>query len=343
VARITRNVGQQSYIGFLGTRGDAIGTSGNWLTGLDTRVVTSKFRKNKNLAFTAFAVKSHTDSLEGKDNSYGIDIAYPNDLINTRLGYQVIDENYRAGIGFIPRFGIKETYGRLLIGPRPNKWGIMKITFGGDFNYITDMDNALLTRDWRIIPFLIGFLSGDQVDFSIMGTYDYLDEEFNIYQKDTTSITIDAGTYEYTQYSLNLSTARRRNLWAAFDYTQGGFYNGDRRSFGLEGGWKIGVPFFVSFKYRQNNVYLPDGEFITKVYGFNGDVYFNPDISWSNFIQYDNLSEDWGWQSRLRWILKPGNELLFVWNSIANQYLERERFVIAENTVRIKVNYNFRF
>ncbi len=343
VARVTRLVGEQSYVGFIGTKGNATGAPGNWLTGLDTRIATSKFQSDNNLALTAFATKSHTDSLEGKDYSYGADISYPNDFIEVRLGHQVIAENFRAGIGFVPRIGIKETYGRFSIGPRPNNWGIMKITSGISGNYITDMKFNLLTREWRFEPVEIEFLSGEQTEFAISDTYEYLDESFNIYEKGEKIITIDSGEYNFTGYSLELSSAKRRNLWAALEFSWGSFFDGSRQDYVFQIGWKIGIPFFLGMEYEQNNVDLPDGDCITKVYRMNGDIYFSPDISLSNFIQYDNLSEDWGWQSRLRWILKPGNELLFVWNSIANQYLERDRFVIAENTVRFKVNYNFRF
>jgi hypothetical protein len=216
VARISRNIGKQSYIGFLGTKGDAIGAEGNWLTGFDVKLASSKFHGNRNLIFTAFGLKSSTIGLSGKDFSYGADVSYPNDFLKIRIGYQEIGENFRAGIGFIPRLGIRNPYGEFFLGPRPNKMGIMKINTGGMINFITDMNNNLLTRDAFIKPVEFEFRSGEKAEYSLSNTFEYLDADFEIFPRD--SITIAAGTYSYWQQGLEFSTAARRNMWIAFDY-----------------------------------------------------------------------------------------------------------------------------
>ncbi len=341
VARVTHNVGKQSYVGFLGTIGNAVSAESNWLTGLDVKLATSTFRGNKNLVFTGFGLKSNTEGLSGKDYSYGADISYPNDFLRFRLGHQAIGENYRAGIGFVPRLGIRNTYGEFFLGPRPNKYGIMQINTGSFVNFITNMSNTLLTRDvfLKIVEF--EFLSGEKAEYALSNSYEFLDEDFEIFPKD--SITVPAGTYNFWQQGIELSTAPWRNVWVAFEINWGGFFNGTASKIDVQSGLKIGVPFFVGLQYEQNNVHLPEGSFVTRVYRINADVYFNPDISLSNFIQYDNVTEEWGLQSRFRWILKPGNEIILVWNSLVLPEVNSDRFMMQENTVRLKVNYNIRF
>ncbi len=341
VARITHNVGKQSYIGFLGTIGNAVSAESNWLTGLDVKLATSTFRGSKNLVFTGFGLKSTTEGLSGKDFSFGADINYPNDFLRVRLGYQEIGENYRAGIGFVPRLGIRNTYGELFLGPRPNKYGIMKINIGSMVNFITDMKNTLLTRDIFMKFIEFEFLSGEKAEYALSNSYEYLDEDFEIFPKD--SITISAGTYDFWQQGIELSTAPRRNVWVAFEINWGGFFDGTNSKIELKSGFKIGVPFFLGLQFEQNNVHLPEGSFVTRIYRINADVYFNPDISLSNFIQFDNVSDEWGLQSRFKWILKPGNEIILVWNSLVLPDAYSDRYLMQENTVRFKVNYNFRF
>lgn len=341
VARVTHNVGKQSYIGFLGTIGNAVSAESNWLTGLDVKLASSTFQRNKNLVFTGFGLKSNTEGLTGKDYSYGADISYPNDFLNVRLGHQAIGENYRAGIGFLPRLGIRNTYGELFLGPRPNKYGIMKINTGGFVNFITDMKNTLLTRDVFMKLAEFEFLSGEKAEYSLRNSYEYLDEDFEIFPKD--SITISAGAYNFWQQGIELSTAPRRNVWVAFEINWGGFFDGTTSKIEVESGLKIGVPFFVGLQYEQTNVYLPEGSFVTRIYRINADVYFNPEISLTNFFQFDNVSDEWGLQSRFRWILKPGNEVILVWNSLILPEINSDRFMMQENTVRFKVNYNIRF
>ena len=110
------------------------------------KLATSRFQKNKNLAFTLFGLISDTPGKKDNNTSWGADIAYPNDFLNFGLGHYEIGENFVAGIGFVPRTGVKASYGSLSIGPRPNKWGILQVKTGGGFNYLTNFDNVMVTR-----------------------------------------------------------------------------------------------------------------------------------------------------------------------------------------------------
>jgi hypothetical protein len=341
VARVSHNIGKQSYIGVIGTNGNATGPEKNWLAGIDFKIGTASFRGNKNLMFTGYALKSNTEGLSGNDYSFGSEVNYPNDFINFRLGYQQIGENYVAGLGFVPRPGIRQTYGNLFFGPRPNKYGIMKINIGSMIDHITDMNNVLLTRDIFIKIPEFEFLSGEVAEYSVFNTYEFLYEDFNIFPED--SIWIDKGTYSFWRQGVEFSTAPRRMVWVATDISWGGFFDGTRTDIEVQGGVKIGVPVFLGVEFEQNRVKLSRGRFTTNIYRIKGDVYFSPDITWTNFLQYDNLSDSWGWQSRFQWIMKPGNEIHFVWNSIAIPSTERDAMVLSENSALLKVNYNFRF
>ncbi len=353
VARLTRNIGNQSYVGMIATNGSALADEtndqtgntlsidDNQLIGLDFRLATAKFKGNKILAFTGFGMKSFTDGLEGKDISWGADVNYPNDFLKFRLGHQEIGENYRAGIGFTPRLGIKENYVEAALGPRPKMREILQISFKTKGDFITDFDNKLLTRDIVLVPLEVELISGDK--FRILGNsnYEFLNSDFEIFPKD--SITISAGDYDFWRYSIQFDGAQRRRVWFQPQYTWGAFYDGHRQDFEFKFGYKINTPIFVGLEYQLNKVYLPEGDFTAQIYRANVNIFFSPDISLTNFIQYDNVTEKMGWQSRFRWILKPGNEILFVWNSNIYKGPDESRFAVQESFTRLKLNYNFRF
>ena len=341
VVRVTRNFGNQSYLGFIGTSGNALSNASNQLVGLDLRLATAKFKGNKILVFSGFGMKSSTEGLDGKDASWGAELNYPNDFLKFRLGHQEIGENYRAGIGFVPRLGIRENYVEAALGPRPDKYGILQLNFraGGDF--ITDFDNELLTRKIDLTPFEIELISGDEFELSTVSQYEFLNEDFEIFPMD--SITIAAGSYNFWRHTIEFQSAQRRQIWFQPAYTWGSFFNGHRHDLVFAFGYKINTPIFVGLEYEINKVYLPEGDFETQVYRANVNIFFSPDISLTNFIQYDNVTEKMGWQSRFRWILKPGNEILFVWNSTMYEAPEKNRFEVQESSTRLKLNYNFRF
>ena len=341
VARVTRNIGNQSYVGFIGTNGNALSDAGNQLVGLDARIATANFKGNKVLAFTAFGMKSFTEGLEGKDMSWGAEINYPNDLLKFRAGHQEIGENYRAGIGFVPRFGIKDTYIEAALGPRPKKYGILQLNFRAAGDFITDLNNELLTREIPITPFEVEMVSGDEFEISTLSVFEYIYEDFIIFPKE--EIVIDSGKYDFWRHTIEFQSAQRRRIWFQPAYTWGSFFNGHRHDFEFAFGYKINTPVFVGLEYELSKVFLPQGDFETQIYRVNANIFFGPDITLTNFVQYDNVSEEIGWQSRFRWILKPGNEILFVWNSNSIKRPEEDRFTVQESFTRLKLNYNFRF
>jgi hypothetical protein len=337
VARVRRNLGQQSSLGAITTLGNALSEADSILVGTDFKLASSTFRGNKNIALSLFGLKSSTTGLTGRDHAFGAQFAYPNDFLNLRLGFHQIEENFRAALGFVPRLDIREYYFDSAIGPRPERWGILQYFAEAGLNYITDMENRLMTRGIRFAPAHVLFRSGDALKVSASRQYEHLDRVFQIHPTHA----IPQGSYEFARYQLRFESAQRRNLWFGSSYGWGSFYDGNRRDVALATGYKISVPVFAGVEYIRNRVDLPTGSFTTNISRLSLNLLFSPDITLYSYLQYDNLSRAMGWQSRLRWILKPGNEILLVWNSRWQEPLER--IDLSESTARVKVRYNYRF
>lgn len=336
--RVTRNFGEQSYVGAIGTFGNALSADDNWLTGVDLKLATSTFAGNKNLSLLLFGLLSSTAGDMGRDAAYGASFSYPNDFLNIVAGYHEIGKNFNAGIGFVPRRGIRQSYVRAGVGPRPQRWNILQSLTELDVSYITDLDNELMTRAFRFTPFAIEFISGDEISTAFEHNYEHLDVPFPIHPDHI----IPLGNYTFRRYEIEATSARRRQVWVSAEYEWGEFYTGQRGQWMTALGYKVAVPLFIGAEYEHNKVSLDTGDFTTDLARLNVNVLFSPKVFMYNFIQYDNLSERLGWQSRFVWILKPGRELFFVWNSIAD-HPTLERFQFSENTARLKFKYTIRF
>jgi hypothetical protein len=66
-------------------------------------------------------------------------------------------------------------------------------------------------------------------------------------------------------------------------------------------------------------------------------------LSWSNLIQYDNISENLGFNSRLHWIPKAGQQAFVVLNWGLIDPDKNNTFVSAIADLSVKFNYTFRF
>jgi hypothetical protein len=337
VARVTRNIGAQSSAGIIGTFGNATGSETNNVFGADLKLSTSTFQKNKNVSFYLFGLKSITQENKGDDVSWGTQVVYPNDLIKARLGYHQIGKNFTAGMGFVPRVNIRERYGELKFGPRPNNWGIMQIEFGGSFDYITNFESGdLETRQYSIQPMGIRFLSGEVLRYSLISQYEFLTEDFNIFG----DFVIPQGVYEWWQQEFKLETKGARNIYGEAAYRFGDFYNGERNDIKLNLNWKVAVPLFLGGTVTRNNIALPEGSFSANIYQLNANLLFSPNVTLYNYFQYDNKSKSAGWQARFQWIIKPGNEIILAWTS--NFKKPEESIIPDESAVRLKLKYNIR-
>lgn len=338
VARVSRNLGAQSSVGIIGTYGNALGGDQNTVAGADLKLATSTFQGDKNVSFLLFGLKSNTKDIDGDDSSWGAQAVYPNDLISARLGYHQIGKNFIAGMGFVPRTNIKETYGELDFGPRPNKWGMLQVEIGGNFDYIVNNEtNNLETREVKLKPLGIRFMSGEEISYSVNSQYEMLSEDFNIYD----DFIIPAGEYEWWFQVVSIETKGARNIWGEANYGWGDFYTGYRKDIDLELNWKVAVPFFLGGKFHQSQVELPEGDFTANIYQMNANILFSPTVTLYNYFQYDNATNSIGWQSRFQWILKPGNEIILAWTS--NFLEEDSKYFMDESALRLKLKYNIRF
>jgi hypothetical protein len=74
-----------------------------------------------------------------------------------------------------------------------------------------------------------------------------------------------------------------------------------------------------------------------------GETQFTPFVTLVNNIQYDTVSRVAGWQSRFRWIMRPGNDLYVVYT---HNWLEEpfeNRFETLDKRLASKVLYTYRF
>lgn len=337
VARVSYNIGKSSSVGMISTFGNSRESARNMLGGLDVKLATSSFMGDKNVSLMLFGLKSSTEGAGGKDISWGGTFSYPNDLINFRIGYLQIGENFNAGMGYVPRKNIRESFASLTIGPRLNRWGIRQITFGGNFDYVINFANQLQSKDLAINPLGIRFESGERFNYSLVRKYDYVDNDFNIYG----DYIIPIAEYQWWENRFSFNTEAGRKLLGRVSYSYGDFYTGSKKSLELSSSWKIAIPVFLGGSLSKDIIRLPEGEFTADIYEINLNFLFSPDITLYNYVQYDSQSDVIGWQSRFQWILKPGNEILLVWNSgYSKPY---ERYSMDESALRFKIKYNIRF
>ena len=126
-------------------------------------------------------------------------------------------------------------------------------------------------------------------------------------------------------------------------FETGGFYSGDRTERVLNLSVRLRPGLIIYTTGEWNSIDLPEGQFSTRLYRVVGETQFTSFIALVNNLQYDTQSAVLGWQSRFRWIVRPGNDLYIVYTHNWLEDAVVDRFATLDKRVASKVLYTYRF
>jgi uncharacterized protein DUF5916 len=339
--RIKQNVLDESTVGVIATFGDPLGRSGSWLAGVDATYRTSEFLGDKNLLVGAWGLRNNRDDLEGDKNAYGFRIDYPNDLLGGGLTSITIGDGVQPSLGFAPRTGVRLWEAGVDYNPRPS-WGLVRQMFHElGLVLFTDLGNTWESYEVKINPFDWLLESGERVTFKILPQGDRPPEDFTVFESPATTVSIPAGSYEWTRYSLYGALAQKRRISGELTYEFGRFYDGHLRK--LEGtlALKPWSSLTVEVSGERNRAELLGGAFTQYLYGIRAEVKPSADFQVSSFLQYDNESRSFGTNTRLRWTFNPLGDLFVVFNHNLLRSLT-DRFTFDSNQLLVKLQYAYR-
>ncbi|HUT64042.1 MAG TPA: DUF5916 domain-containing protein, partial [Anaerolineae bacterium] len=154
VIRVKKDVLEQSYVGFIVTSVFDADHHDNQVYGMDWGYKTDKLFTNRNFEIQGYITGSVNDGSDVDNLAGRIYMSYPNDFINLFTLYHALDDNFKPGLGFVRRVGIKNYMWNMSINPRPSIPFIQKLVFiPCNLNYNTDMDGKLVARTVDIRPF----------------------------------------------------------------------------------------------------------------------------------------------------------------------------------------------
>ena len=98
--------------------------------------------------------------------------------------------------------------------------------------------------------------------------------------------------------------------------TFGGFYSGDRVYLRPSMFMRLGEKFVSELSWSQNDVDLPEGDFVTKVGLLRLAYSFTPKIALEMLLQYNNVDDLLSTNLRFSWLRKANTGLYVVFNDI---------------------------
>ncbi len=318
VGRAVYNLGARTQVGAIVTDGNPQSNLDNTLVGTDIRYRNTNFHGT---AVETVAVYEQTDS-EGKANqdnaAYGMGLVLPNAQGWQGLYYyKRVEDNFNPAAGYINRTGIEDHHANF--GYRdfmePGKYFRSVL-------YAVEGYRAETLDDGRLLTENIGFRisSFTNTNDTWYGRYIYNKEvlatPFTIYRPTDgrPPIVIPAGEYSFSELFMATQMGTHRKWSGNFNLQGGEYYDGDHFQYRGNVTWRPNRQFSADVSFTVDDIELPYGSFMLRQLGFTTVYSFSSTLSWSNLIQYDNISENLGINSRLHWIPRAGQQAFIVLN-----------------------------
>ncbi|MGA0935937.1 MAG: carbohydrate binding family 9 domain-containing protein [Pseudohongiellaceae bacterium] len=347
VGRTVLNVGSRTQVGAILTDGNPQGNIDNTLVGTDVRYRNTAFFGNT-VEASAFYQETDTEGLASQDNaSYGINMFLPNAQgLQGQYQYKRVEKNFFPAVGYVNVRDIEDHHTSV------------------GYRHFMDPDDffrsvALIAEGYRAENLDDGTLNNENLGLrltSFTNTNDsywtryvyykeVLPQPFTIYRASDGSqtVTIPAGEYSWDDFFVGMSWGGHRKLSGSLMMWSGDYYNGSHFQKNGNVTWRPNRNFAVTFTFNENEIELPAGDFTVRLYGLNSQYAFSSTLSWSNLIQYDNVSENLGLNSRLHWIPRAGQQAFLVLNWGLVDADKDNHFDSTVADLSLKFNYTFRF
>jgi hypothetical protein len=301
------------------------------------------------------------------DEAYGLRFRYPNDNWFVDTSWTRIGEHFLPTLGFVNRPGIDQFHAFVRRRWRPASGYVRFYDSSLEADLVQGLDGHLQTL--ILTPTLLEIHNALD-DFVYLGAESRseivsdLDEGVyaecrGFYISETPLICIPGERFDWGRVQVGFGMAQSRPVALFVDYSYGGFFGGTLHS--IEGNLELRLSkhFFGQIEYVENRAsdvanelctlsgppcLRDERDFTQRLVRLRAQFIFSPDLSWDTFVQYDNLTDSVGWNSRLRWILQPGNELVIIWNQAQGaSALEGPDFRFQSFGLTTKLSWTFRF
>lgn len=340
VGRVAANVLEESTIGMIMTAGDPRSNLDNTLIGFDFLYQNTRFAGRHLVEAEAWYQQSDTEGVDGEDSAYGLRFRMPNNRgLRAGIGAKALEENFYPALGFVNRTGIIDYTFELGYTQQFERDYVREIFGGIDMQRIEGIDGGLQTEVIKLRALEIDTTQQDKFLVSHTRNKEVLLEPFEI----SDGVFIAPGTYSFNESGFDLEFGSHRRFFGTAGYADGDFYDGERLVLKGDVSYRPSPRLRAAVGYEYNDITLPAGEFVVRLVTFQTDLIFSSKLSWVNLVQYDNVTETIGINSRLHWVPEAGREGFIVLNHNLQDFDRDNNFDSSRSDLTLKFNYTFRF
>tara|TARA_R110002072_G_scaffold67163_3_gene165122 strand:+ start:144545 stop:146737 length:2193 start_codon:yes stop_codon:yes gene_type:complete len=346
VARVKYALGEQTFVGLISTNGNPVSTGANTVAGIDFYHRIPEFVGDMDLQISIDALGSTGEAANDDGESFGVDLQARGQVWSVQTGTRWVSNDFSPALGFVSRRGIRQSELEVGFRPRAAEGSVIRrYVFEVTGRRAEEWEGAPQSVSWQIDQLGLEFQNGDEVSLFFSRRFERVDTQFELFDNTTP---VFVGDYWQTRSGFRYEANEGRPVSGNASVFYGDFWDGHSTSLRGDVDWRASPLLQMGVGYRSTIADLgPGREFTTQIGSGTLDLFFSPELSLRNLLQYDNESNGIGWQSRLRWIYSPGCDFFLVFGSNwqrSRDPLTREASIVpTEQALNFKVAHTVRF
>jgi len=260
----------------------------------------------------AYFHKSFLPNINTRNSSYGIFLNRQVRQYDLGLGFNSVEENFKAEVGFVPRTDLIRAfqYGRFSHYPKSNSIN----RHGPRYSFRQITDQSLNTTDQSIqLGYNVQFLSSSNLAIEVEQIYIKLRGDFQ--PDDNGPEFIENEAYSWKEARINYQGNTRNSFSFNARGQYGGYYSGKRLQLGGALRFREQPVFNLSMDATYNNIDW-SGDFESASFWLVGpkiEFTFTDKLFLTNFIQWNDQNDNLNINSRFQWRFKPASDLFLVY------------------------------
>jgi hypothetical protein len=347
VGRAVLNVLSESQVGVITSYGDPQSNLDNSMTGVDFRYRNSKLPGGQTVQGVMYYQETDSQLLKGDNSSWGFGLSYPaSEGWRGAYNYKRVGKNFNPAVGFVNQtdmdehaldFGFRHFF-------RPGQ--MLRSSYLGVDSYRANyLDNGTLNNQNFGLRFTNQTNFGDSFFGRLIRNEEVLRIPFTINRSsDGRSRTvIPAGNYQFDDVLVGMDLASQRKISGRLSSRFGEYFDGSRRQRTIDLNWRPTARYGFGASYNETAIELPQGNFTVRLFSAQTQIAFSNTLAWTNLLQYDNVSEVMGFNSRVHWIPEAGREAFLVFNYGMNDLDKDNEFTSTNADLSLRFSYTLRF
>ncbi len=313
-ARVNKDLRNRSSLGAMFVNRTGTGAAAGDDNYNRTYSVDGKLGLREAVTVSAFAARTQTPGLSGKDYAYSSAFEFRTRTYETTVSYAEVGDNFNPEVGFLERPDgyrqVSTALRRHIRTPGLAKLGIREFEPHASYESYWGFDGLQETASLHIDgrwDFENGYTLGSS---ALNVQFEGLRKPFEIYP----GVVVPAGDYRSPYFFGMGNTDRRKWISANMGWNIGGFLSGRQVSLSPTLTIRQQGRLTSSLRWTRNDVDLPQGSFVTNL--VTGRMTYNIStlINASTLIQYNDRTRRWSTNLRFNWLRTAATGFYVVYN-----------------------------